>query len=144
MQEELFRQVTPLRGAVELVRSLVRCSNYCLLTLQHAADIPIALATGSNMANFKLKTSHLPELFSLFPKTCILTADSPQVLPGRGKPCPDIFLAAAASLGTLPLEHSASDTNQGMQVETLGQRRTVPIYKGRSELEAWSSRMQDR
>jgi hypothetical protein len=44
----------------------------------------------------------LPEIFSLFPPTSILTADSPEVKPGRGKPNPDIFLAAAHSLGRLP------------------------------------------
>lgn len=42
---------------------------------------------------------HLPELFSHFHPTCILTADSPEVAPGRGKPKPDIFLAAARKLG---------------------------------------------
>lgn len=41
--------------------------------------------------------THLPHIFSLFPPTSILTADSPEVK--RGKPNPDIFLAAAHSLG---------------------------------------------
>lgn len=47
--------------------------------------------------------SHLPEIFSLFPPARIITADSPEVAPGRGKPCPDIFLAAAHSLGPFRL-----------------------------------------
>ncbi|KAL0252708.1 hypothetical protein I308_102100 [Cryptococcus tetragattii IND107] len=84
-REELFKQVEPMRGAAELVKGL------------HAAGIPIALATGSTMPNFIHKTTHLPHIFSLFPPTSVLTADSPEVK--RGKPHPDIFLAAAHSLG---------------------------------------------
>ncbi|KAL1406988.1 hypothetical protein Q8F55_006401 [Vanrija albida] len=87
MQDELFRRVPPMRGAVALVQSL------------HKAGVPIALATGSNKRNFELKTAHLPELFGLFDADAILTADSPEVRPGRGKPNPDIFLAAATKLG---------------------------------------------
>ncbi|WWD17994.1 hypothetical protein CI109_102440 [Kwoniella shandongensis] len=86
-REELWGKVEPMRGATALVKGL------------HAAGIPIALATGSSLANLKLKTAHLPEIFTLFPDTSILTADSPEVKPGRGKPFPDIFLAAAHSLG---------------------------------------------
>ena len=103
-QEALFRQVPPMTGAVNLVRHLVRPlrpadpSSHAL-TPQYDAGVPIALATGSNYANLLLKTSHLPEIFDLFPPANILTADSPEVKPGRGKPQPDIFLAAAHSLG---------------------------------------------
>lgn len=43
--------------------------------------------------------SHLPELFGLFPPTSIVMADSDHIPPGRGKPFPDIFLAAAKTLG---------------------------------------------
>ena len=67
--------------------------------MQYDSGVPIALATGSSFHYFNMKTSHLPEIFSLFPPTSILTADSPEVRPGRGKPNPDIFLAAAHSLG---------------------------------------------
>lgn len=41
--------------------------------------------------------SHLPEMFSLFPPDRIFTADNPNVT--RGKPNPDIYLAAARGLG---------------------------------------------
>ncbi|WVO13418.1 hypothetical protein L204_101033 [Cryptococcus depauperatus] len=85
MKQELFKKVEPMRGAAALVKGL------------HEAGIPIALATGSNNQNFVHKTTHLPHIFSLFPATSILTADSPEVK--RGKPNPDIFLAAAHSLG---------------------------------------------
>ncbi|TYJ57593.1 hypothetical protein B9479_001675 [Cryptococcus floricola] len=84
-REELFKKVEPMRGATELVQGL------------HAAGVPIALATGSTMQNFIHKTTHLPHIFSLFPPSSILTADSAHVK--RGKPNPDIFLAAAESLG---------------------------------------------
>ncbi|ORY33981.1 HAD-like domain-containing protein [Naematelia encephala] len=87
MQEALFRKVSPMKGAVSLVTGL------------YQAGVPIALATGSNNYNLALKTSHLPDMFKCFPPTRILTADSPEVAPGRGKPLPDIFLAAARSLG---------------------------------------------
>ncbi|WVR05766.1 hypothetical protein IAU60_002791 [Kwoniella sp. DSM 27419] len=86
-REALFRKVEPMRGAAALVKGL------------YEAGVPIALATGSTYENFKAKTTHLPHIFSLFPPSCILTADSPEVKPGRGKPNPDIFLAAAHSLG---------------------------------------------
>lgn len=38
-------------------------------------------------------------MFSLFHADVILTADSPEVPKGRGKPHPDIYLAAARKLG---------------------------------------------
>lgn len=57
------------------------------------------MATGSQSRNLVLKTSHLPELINCFPKHAIVTGDDPRVAPGRGKPCPDVFQAAAASLG---------------------------------------------
>ncbi|KAI9639778.1 HAD-like domain-containing protein [Dioszegia hungarica] len=87
MQQALFKKVPPMAGAVHLVQSL------------HAQGVPLALATGSTYENFLYKTGHLPHIFSLFPADCIVTADSPSVKPGRGKPHPDIFLAAAATLG---------------------------------------------
>ena len=46
---------------------------------------------------FTAKTSHLPHLFDYFPRDRIVTADLPQVK--RGKPFPDVFLAAAHTLG---------------------------------------------
>lgn len=76
-----------MRGAVALVQGL------------QAAGIPVAIATGSTKFNFDLKTGHLPELFGKFHPDCIITGDSPLVAPGRGKPKPDIFLAAARQLG---------------------------------------------
>ncbi|BEI91917.1 uncharacterized protein CcaverHIS019_0407370 [Cutaneotrichosporon cavernicola] len=87
MQDAQFRKVPPMRGALQLVQGL------------HEAGIPIALATGSTKRNFDVKTGHLPELFDKFHPEVILTADSPEVPKGRGKPHPDIYLAAARKLG---------------------------------------------
>ncbi|BEJ14859.1 hypothetical protein CspHIS471_0406260 [Cutaneotrichosporon sp. HIS471] len=87
MQDAQFRKVPPMRGALQLVQGL------------HEAGIPIALATGSTKRNFDVKTGHLPELFDKFHPNVILTADSPEVPKGRGKPHPDIYLAAARKLG---------------------------------------------
>ncbi|ORX36614.1 HAD-like domain-containing protein [Kockovaella imperatae] len=118
LQDDLFRKVLPLRGAVQLVRHL------------HDAGIPIALATGSNARNFKLKTDHLPEIFALFPSTRILTADSPQVKPGRGKPNPDIFLAAAQSLGyDVGTATDCSDLQRAQRAKGLVFEDAVPGVK---------------
>lgn len=87
LREELFKKVQPMKGAVELIIHL------------HEHGIPIAVATGSAKAPFLLKTSHLPHMFDRFPADAVVTADSPEMKPGRGKPCPDVFLAAARRLG---------------------------------------------
>ena len=41
-------------------------------------------------------------MFSLFPMSAIITADTPEVL-GKGKPKPDIFLVAANAIGSYPV-----------------------------------------
>ncbi|KAK1924228.1 HAD-like domain-containing protein [Papiliotrema laurentii] len=117
-QEALFRQVPPMTGAVNLVRHL------------YDAGVPIALATGSNYANLLLKTSHLPEIFDLFPPANILTADSPEVKPGRGKPQPDIFLAAAHSLGRdVGTAHSCTEAQRAERAKGLVFEDAVPGVK---------------
>ncbi|CAD6575292.1 MAG: hypothetical protein CYPHOPRED_005672 [Cyphobasidiales sp. Tagirdzhanova-0007] len=84
-QEELFIKVEPMPGALKLVAHLA------------THNVPLAIATGSRQKNFVLKTSHLPELFTHFPKASIVTADTEQVK--KGKPHPDIFLYAAETIG---------------------------------------------
>lgn len=55
----------------------------------------MALATSSNSANFKLKSSHLQHLFKYFPPDHqIIGGDDPRIAHGRGKPAPDIYLLA--------------------------------------------------
>jgi pseudouridine-5'-monophosphatase len=81
-QDALWPTVAPLPGALKLVQHL------------HKHSIPIAIATGSQKRNLDLKTAHLPHLLDPFGGH-ILCADDIE----RGKPCPDVFLAAAERLG---------------------------------------------
>lgn len=48
--------------------------------------------------------THLPEIFALFPKEVIITAD--QYAGRAGKPAPDIYLIAANALGMCPQSFS--------------------------------------
>ena len=81
-QDALWPTVAPLPGALKLLQHL------------HDHSIPIAIATGSTRRKLPLKTSHLPHMFDLFDGH-IVCGDEIE----RGKPFPDIFLAAAARLG---------------------------------------------
>ncbi|KAB5540221.1 HAD-like domain-containing protein [Coniochaeta sp. 2T2.1] len=65
--------------------------------------VHIALATSSHEANFRLKTSHLADLFSVFDSQRRVLGDDKRLKPGRGKPLPDIFLLALQTINqTLP------------------------------------------
>lgn len=81
-QDALWPTVAPLPGALKLLQHL------------HGHSVPIAIATGSQRRNVALKTSHLPHMLDLFAGH-IICADDVE----RGKPWPDVFLAAADSLG---------------------------------------------
>ncbi len=61
-----------------------------------AHHIPIAIATGSSRRAFALKTSHLQHVFAHFGSNVICGSDDGA---GRGKPFPDVYLAAARILG---------------------------------------------
>ncbi|KAH3766134.1 HAD family hydrolase [Pelomyxa schiedti] len=82
-QNELWESVNPLPGARRLVEHL------------HSERIPQAVATGSSMSAFKLKTLNHQSWFSFF--EAVVTSDDPTIT--RGKPHPDIFLRAANKLG---------------------------------------------
>ncbi len=86
MLEELLATASAIPGAEVFTREL------------HRRGIPIAVATSTDLRLFGVKTSGHREWFSIF-KT-IVCGDDPRVR--RGKPAPDIFLAAAQSLGVDP------------------------------------------
>ncbi|KAK4191914.1 HAD-like domain-containing protein, partial [Podospora australis] len=60
--------------------------------------VHIALATSSHESNFRLKTSHLEELFSVFESHRRVLGDDHRIPPGRGKPLPDIYLLALKTI----------------------------------------------
>lgn len=89
IQEDLFPHVKILPGVEKFVRHL------------KAHDIPMAVATSSTRSKFELKTSLNKEFFELF--DVIICGDDSEIK--RGKPAPDLFLAAQKHLGNPPAEH---------------------------------------
>jgi pseudouridine-5'-monophosphatase len=83
--EGLFRQVTEIPGARRFVESL------------KARGVPVAVATSSEAALYRLKTARHAwfELFSV-----IVCGDDPRI--SRLKPAPDVFLVTARELGAAP------------------------------------------
>ena len=74
-----------LPGALELLKHLSE------------TNVPIALATSSAKDKYIAKTNHLREGFDLFGPH-VITGDDERIPPGRGKPCPDIWLLALKSI----------------------------------------------
>ena len=73
-------------GAADLIQHL------------HAHNIPMAVATSSKRREFDLKITRHQELFKLM--SHIVCTDDPQV--EKGKPAPDIYLAAAKRFSSPP------------------------------------------
>lgn len=84
MLQEAFANVPALPGVERLVAHLVK------------HNIPMAIATGSKLSSYHLKTSKLPHIFLPFAGR-IMTGDNP-ILAGKAKPNPRIFLEAAKFL----------------------------------------------
>lgn len=99
LQEDIFPGSQPLPGVPELLGSLGR-----------ARDVHVALATSSHRRNFRLKTDHLADFFSVFPEHRRVLGDDERLQPGRGKPLPDIFLLALRTINESLPEGEAAIT----------------------------------
>jgi pseudouridine-5'-monophosphatase len=88
LQREVFPTTKPLPGVVKLLGDLSQAQT------AKGEKVHIALATSSHAANFKLKTGHLEELFSVFEGHRRVLGDDVRIPNGRGKPAPDIYLLA--------------------------------------------------
>jgi pseudouridine-5'-monophosphatase len=75
-----------------------------------AHDVPIAIATGSVRRNYERKTAHLQHVFARFGEHVVCGGDDGA---GRGKPFPDVFLAAARALGR-PVGPNEDDGTAGV------------------------------
>ena len=98
LQAELFPSSQPLPGVVELL------SNLNSATVRGKDEkVHLALATSSHAKNFKLKSDHLGNLFSVFTDERRVLGDDPRIPKGQGKPAPDIYLLALRMVNsTLP------------------------------------------
>ncbi|PYI11519.1 HAD superfamily hydrolase [Aspergillus sclerotiicarbonarius CBS 121057] len=93
LQEKYFPQSQPLPGVRDLLANLLSTQ-----TTDH--PVYIALATSSHSKNFVLKSGHLGDLFSAFPKSQQVLGDDPRIGKGRGKPLPDIYLLALETINS--------------------------------------------
>jgi pseudouridine 5'-phosphatase len=139
LHHELFPTSKPLPGVENLLQQL--CS---------MGDMAIGLATSSGGEKFRLKTSHLPELFDLIPKDCQILGDDPRLQ--KSKPEPDIYLLALDAINEklrrsgkdkvsagecLVFEDSVAGVEAGrragMQVVWCPQREILDLYHGHEE-----------
>lgn len=124
LQQEHFPRAKPLPGVEKLLGDLGRTRWW---DLKHSGDgkqagarngdvavvgdptepnqppaphhrVHIALATSSHAGNFAVKTRNWTELFSVFETSRRVLGDDHRILPGRGKPLPDIYLLALQTI----------------------------------------------
>lgn len=116
------------------------------------AKIHLALATSSQAKNFAYKTNHNQALFNHFPPHRRVLGDDPRVAPGRGKPCPDIYLVALETINAdlrrqgepeilpeecLVFEDSVpgveAGRRAGMRAVWCPHKELLKIYRGRED-----------
>ncbi|KAI9888920.1 MAG: hypothetical protein M1814_006152 [Vezdaea aestivalis] len=88
VHRECFPTTGPLPGVEVLLKNLSNSN----------PKTHIALATSSHIVNFRLKTDHLQDLFSVFPPSQKVLGDDPRIQIGKGKPAPDIYLLALQTI----------------------------------------------
>lgn len=111
LQAQKFQHTTALPGVEELLQKLGSTRYWDLkedasattngATDKHAPKphrVHIALATSSHEANFRMKTNHIQELFSVFETHRRVLGDDKRIPEGRGKPLPDIYLIALKTI----------------------------------------------
>ena len=86
LQTKMFPGTKTLPGVMDLLAGLKE------------RGVHMALATSSHAGNFKLKSSHLGDLFQYFAPKHQVLGDDPRIPAGRGKPAPDIYLLALSTL----------------------------------------------
>ncbi|KAF2094835.1 HAD-like protein [Rhizodiscina lignyota] len=99
LQAHYFPRSQPLPGTRELLESFKRTS----------PRVHIALATSSHKRNFELKTTHLPDFFSVFDDDHVVLGDDPRIPKGRGKPAPDIYLLALKTINEKLRQQGSSE-----------------------------------
>ncbi|KAK3398442.1 HAD-like domain-containing protein [Sordaria brevicollis] len=107
LQAQKFKHTAALPGVVDLLNKLGRTRFWDLRKDDGAITngdankphrVHIALATSSHEANFRMKTDHIQELFSVFEGHRRVLGDDPRIPAGRGKPLPDIYLIALKTI----------------------------------------------
>lgn len=104
LQGQHFPGTQPLPGVERLLSDLGRTRYWEVAnkTKENGTKSPnrvhIALATSSHETNFRLKTAHLTELFSVFEGHRRVLGDDKRIPSGRGKPLPDIYLLALKTI----------------------------------------------
>lgn len=92
LQRKYFPDTKPLPGVETLLSDLSKAKT------GKGDKVHIALATSSHTANFKLKTGHLEDLFTVFEDHRRVLGDDTRIPKGRGKPSPDIYFLALKTI----------------------------------------------
>ncbi|KAM7222740.1 HAD-like domain containing protein [Rhypophila decipiens] len=107
LQGQHFPGTQPLPGVERLLSDLGRTRFWEVSKTKESGNssatqtpqrVHIALATSSHESNFRLKTAHLTELFSVFEGHRRVLGDDKRIPAGRGKPLPDIYLLALKTI----------------------------------------------
>ncbi|KAI1332401.1 HAD-like domain-containing protein [Xylariaceae sp. FL0255] len=130
LQQKHFLDSKPLPGVEKLLADLNSTRQFGGKAAGQGPGhrVHIALATSSNKTNFNVKITHWTELFSVFEPNRRILGDDPRILPGHGKPLPDIYHLALKSIN----ESLAADEKPITPEECLVFEDSVPgVESGR-------------